>query len=366
MLRTFYFMVLAALCVVVAIGPGNAQDKKDPAPKEKPVPSLKAGDPAPPLKVSTWLQGEEVKAFEPGDVYVVEFWATWCGPCIAFMPHLAELQKQYKEKGVTIIGCTAAAFNDTEEKAAAFVKKRGPTLKYRFAFASDRTFEAWMKAAGREGIPCSFVVDKAGRIAYIGNPLYLGVVLDKVVAGKSTAKEVGEEVARIQAEFAAVSETLSRGPEAHLQALKEFETKYPALADFFPAMKSKLAFLPKYGKPGEAKKYAEGLLAKAIEREDRLVLGLVSALFRQGDAKENKDLLALAVKAAEAEVRIAGGKDAQTLISLAEAYFITGDNAKAQEYSLKAVAAAGDESDALRQRIEEDAKRFGGGGKDKK
>src|SRR5689334_8112127 len=169
MLRPLCFMVLATLGLVVAVGPVIAQDRKDPAPKEKPVPSLKAGDPAPPLEVSTWLQGQEVKAFEPGAVYVVEFWATGCGPCIAFMPHLAELQKQYKGKGVTIIGCTATAFNDTQEKAAAFVRKRGPALKYRFAFAGDRTFAAWMKAAGREGIPCSFVVDRAGRIAYIGN-----------------------------------------------------------------------------------------------------------------------------------------------------------------------------------------------------
>src|SRR5262245_53253144 len=203
MLRPLYFMVKIALGLVVAIGPVIAQHKKESAPEENLVLSLKAGDPAPTLKVSAWLQGEEVKAFEPGKVYVVEFWSTSCGPCIAFMPHLAELQKRYKGKGVTIIGCTAAAFTDTQEKAAAFVKKLGPALGYRFAFASDRTFEAWMKAAGREGIPCSFAVDKAGRIAYIGSPLYLGVALEKVVAGKSNAREVGEEMAGIEAEFAA-------------------------------------------------------------------------------------------------------------------------------------------------------------------
>lgn len=365
MLRPLNFIILATVGLVGAFAPVVAQDKKERTPREKPVPSLKAGDPAPPLKVSAWLQGEEVKAFEPGKVYVVEFWATWCGPCIGFMPHLAELQNQYKDKGVTIIGCTAAAFNETEEKAAAFVKKRGPALKYRFAFAGDGTFEAWMKAAGRDGIPCSFVVDKAGQIAYIGHPLYLGVVLEKVVAGKFTAKEVGEEMARIQAEFRTVSESLSQGPKAHLQALKEFEVKYPALADFLPAMKSKLSFLPKCGIPGEAKKYAEGLLAKASEQEDRLTLSLISALYRQGDAKEDKDLLALAVKAAEAEVRITGGKDAQTLISLAEVYFIAGDKGKAKDYSNKAVAAARDESDAVKRSIEADAKRLGGGEKDK-
>jgi thiol-disulfide isomerase/thioredoxin len=361
-------MVLPALAAVSQLAPILAQDnlQNDPSKQKKPAASLKVGDLAPALKVSKWLQGEEVKAFKPGKVYVIEFWSTTCAPCIAFMPHLAELQKQYQDKDVTIIGCTAAAFNDTEAMAAAFVKKRGPALRYRFAFADDRTFAAWMTAAAQQAIPCTFVVDRTGRIAYIGNPLYLGVVLDKVVAGASTAKEVGEEVGKIRDEFTVVSGTLSRGPQAYLRALKAFEAKYPALADFFPAMKSKLSFLPKYGKPGEAKKYAQRLLAKAIKREDRLVLALVSALFRQGDAKENKDLLALAVKAAEAEVRITGGKDAQTLIALADVHFISGDKAKAREFARKAVAAAADGPDALRRRIAEDAKRLGEGEKDKK
>src|SRR5262249_11682379 len=101
------------------------------------------------------------------------------------------------------------------------------------------------------------------QIAYIGNPFYLDVVLEKVVAGKSTAKEIGAEMRNIQDEYNRIHGTLTRGPEAYLQAIKDFETKYPALTDFFPSMKSKLSFLPKYGKSGEAKKYAEELLAKA-------------------------------------------------------------------------------------------------------
>src|SRR5438270_13996920 len=91
-------------------------------PPQEPKASLKIGDPAPPLKASRWLQGDEVRAFEPGKVYVVEFWATWCGPCIAFMPSLAELQAEYKDKGVTCIGYTARDSDNSADKAAAFVK----------------------------------------------------------------------------------------------------------------------------------------------------------------------------------------------------------------------------------------------------
>src|SRR4051812_29303183 len=75
------------------------QDAKDSSTKEKLVTSLNVGDPAPALKASQWLQGEAVPTFTPGHVYVVEFWATWCGPCLQMMPHVAELQAQYRDQG---------------------------------------------------------------------------------------------------------------------------------------------------------------------------------------------------------------------------------------------------------------------------
>ena len=121
---------------------------------------LKVGDPAPPLAVSTWLRGAEIKGFEPGHVYVVEFWATWCGPCIQIMPHMGDLQDEYREKGVTFIGFASEA-NDKEAKVNAFVAMHGPKLGYTFAFDSgSETHTAYMKASGQNGIPCSFVVDK--------------------------------------------------------------------------------------------------------------------------------------------------------------------------------------------------------------
>src|SRR5687767_13873268 len=45
--------------------------------------SLNVVDPAPPLKVNKWVKGEAIKDLEKGKVHVVEFWATWCGPCVA-------------------------------------------------------------------------------------------------------------------------------------------------------------------------------------------------------------------------------------------------------------------------------------------
>src|SRR5258707_7964049 len=107
-----------AVAVVSLAALAQADDKKQPdKPKtDKPEPSLKVGDPAPKLKADKWLQGSEVTEFAADKVYVVEFWATWCGPCIVMMPHMSEMQAEFKDKGVTFIGYTAKDANNCKEK----------------------------------------------------------------------------------------------------------------------------------------------------------------------------------------------------------------------------------------------------------
>src|SRR5206468_2985663 len=113
----------------------------------------------------------------------------------------------------------------------------------------------------------------------------------------------------------------------------------------------------KNGNPGEGKEYAERLVAKAIKQNNLVVLEL--AYMQLCDKKESKELMALAVRAAEALVRIDGGKDAQTLLRLADAYFASGDKAKAKQYARKAMDAAAGESSTFQQEIEKEARRLG-------
>src|SRR5262245_14420021 len=116
-------IAVVVLAGVLAGGSSADPQTKQDKPK-RPEPTLKVGDPPPPLKADTWLQGNEVKSFEPGKVYLVEFWATWCGPCIMAMPHLAQMQAEYKDKGVTFIGYSHKDPNNSAEQVAAFVAQR--------------------------------------------------------------------------------------------------------------------------------------------------------------------------------------------------------------------------------------------------
>lgn len=148
--------------------------------------ALGPGDPAPPIKVAKWYKGTPVTTFEPGKVYVVEFWATWCGPCRESIPHLTELARQYRGK-VTFAGISVWERDPQYlTKVGEFVEQMGDKMNYNVAAdeQSGTMAQTWMTAAGENGIPCAFVVDGAGKIAWIGHPMAdLAPTLDKVLAG---------------------------------------------------------------------------------------------------------------------------------------------------------------------------------------
>jgi len=334
---------LLAIAILAGLaGFVTAQDaKKDPPKKEKPEPTLKVGDPAPPIKADKWLQGEAIKTFTPGKVYVVEFWATWCGPCIVMMPHMGEMQAEYKDRGVTFIGYTSKDQNNSEEKVTAFVKKRGPKLGYTFAYSDTReTNDAWMKAAGRNGIPCCFVVDKKGTIAYIGHPMYLDVVMPKVAAGEWTEADV-KKLDEIEKDVNAVFRSINNpDAEAGLKAVAEFDSKNPALAHIPYFVGPKISLLLRAKRINEAKKMAADVVAKAQKQEDPMALNAVSRALRIPGVPADKELTQLMLTSAEAGLKLAGEKDLGALLNVADAHFAAGDKAKAREYGAKALAAA--------------------------
>jgi len=159
--------------------------------------TLKAGDPAPKLETGKWVQGEPVKDFQKGKAYIVEFWATWCPPCRASIPHLNETYLKFKDKGLVVIG--QDCWEKDESLVAPFVEKMGDKMTYRVAL-DDKTSNkkgqmaiTWMEAAGRNGIPSAFLVDTKGKIAWIGHPMALKEeVIEDVLAGKYDASKAAE------------------------------------------------------------------------------------------------------------------------------------------------------------------------------
>lgn len=150
-----------------------------------PASVLMIGDPAPALDADLlYLKGEKIPAFEKGKIYVIEFWATWCPPCVKSIPHITELQAKYKDKGVTFVGLTRVDENNSLEDVKTFVADMGDKMAYTVAFdSSGKTYTAYMDAARQEGIPTAFVVGRDGKLQYIGHPMAMDRTFEQIVAG---------------------------------------------------------------------------------------------------------------------------------------------------------------------------------------
>ena len=151
--------------------------------------ALNVGDPAPELKVARWLKGNTIEKLNPSRIQVVEFWATWCGPCKESIPHLTELAHQYRSTQVTFMGI--AVWEPDPRKVKPFVDQMGAKMDYNVALDSvppdtdphDGVMaRAWLRAAGEFFIPTAFVI-KDGKVVWIGSPMNLDKPLAAIVAG---------------------------------------------------------------------------------------------------------------------------------------------------------------------------------------
>ena len=123
---------------------------------------LMVGDKAARLQTGKWIQGEPVTGFDSNHVYIVEFWATWCGPCVQTIPHLNQLWQAFKDRGVIVIGVDIW---DSDEAVAPFVKKMGTNMTYRVALDDKRQDPEgfmgttwWKRKTNNHGIPAAFMM----------------------------------------------------------------------------------------------------------------------------------------------------------------------------------------------------------------
>jgi thiol-disulfide isomerase/thioredoxin len=97
-----------------------------------------------------------------GKVVVVDFWATWCGPCVAEMPTMKELYAKYKDQGVEFIGISLDNADGGLDKLKTFVHEKG--ISWPQYFQGNGWESKFSTSWGINSIPCIFIVDSAGKL----------------------------------------------------------------------------------------------------------------------------------------------------------------------------------------------------------
>ena len=164
--------VVVILCVVVAVTALLMVGKRSSKPRDSANANVAQGTPEPEQAVGGPDKGIMAPAFElksipegkstplasfRGKAVLLNFWATWCGPCKIEMPWLVDLQKKYGPQGLQIVG---VAMDDTSDKEIAdFTHKMG--VNYVVLKGTEKVGDLY---GGVEGLPTTYYLDRSGKV----------------------------------------------------------------------------------------------------------------------------------------------------------------------------------------------------------
>lgn len=155
-------LVLLSALILANCGGGTDAPKTSSA--DKPV-ALDSGKPMPSFEVARLTGGTLKSSDLKGKVTVVDFWATWCNPCIEEIPHYNKLKEKFAGKDVEILGMTvqSGSMEDIKPKVAEF------KIQYSVVLGDDKISDDF---GGIIGWPTTFLVSKDGKIVkrIIGSP----------------------------------------------------------------------------------------------------------------------------------------------------------------------------------------------------
>lgn len=307
--------------------------------------ALKVGDDAPKIQVASWAQGEAVTELEGDKVYIVEFWATWCGPCIASIPHLNDIYKKHKDEGLVVIGQN---LGEDASKVTPFVKNMGSKMSYRVTVDDPSgggwMAKHWLSAAGQNGIPCAFVVSKKGKIAYIGHPMELQESLLQGLLAEPSTKQGGgaAPAAAVTGPSAKASELATRAQseistgklDAAEATISELQEALPQNLGYIGGLLELDLLLAK--KDTESGVELSKMLCEDYQKSPAVLAAVAARLVAQPDAAAS--LQAAAEKIATPISAAEGDAQGPALGTLARVAFLKGDKVRAVELQTRAVS----------------------------